>query len=101
NNAGIGIAEWTMDLHGVGSGSAQGLKIVARLAQMHGVRSDVAHLENPLLAEGTLHRQVPLLCVGHNKVPRHLQPENVRGQERAWASASGCWSVHGVLRSIG
>src|SRR6266705_3792573 len=68
---------------------------------MHGVRADVAYLENPLLAEGTLHRQVPLLCVGHNKVPRYLQPENARGQERAWASASGCWSVHGVLRSIG
>src|SRR5215469_4025393 len=79
----------------------QGLKTVARLAQMHSMGSDIAHLENPLLAEGTLHRQVPLLRAGHNKVPRHLQPKNVRGQQRSRASTSGCWSVHSVLRGIG
>src|SRR5256884_6348267 len=73
--------DWSSDVCssdlGVGCGSAQGLKIVARLAQMHGVRSDVAYLENPLLAEGTLHGQVPLLGVGHNKIGRASCRERV------------------------
>src|SRR5689334_9954977 len=77
NHARIWVAKWTVDLHGVCCRGVLGLQAVARFAEMQGVRADVAYLEDPLTAQRMLHRQIPLLCAGHNEMSRYLQPEDI------------------------
>ena len=66
---------------------------------MHRVCSHVAHLENPLLAQVSLNRQVPLLRVRHFEISRHFQREI---EDRRQASrAAGLIRVDRGLRGIG
>src|SRR5689334_19114312 len=87
------IAVGTGNDNRVRHGRSLRLQAVARLSQMHGVRAHIAHLQHPLFAQRALHRQVPLLRAGYNEVPRHGKSEDIGGEKRPGASASGSWSV--------
>jgi len=47
----------------------------------------VADFQNPLAAERTLHCQVPTAGTRHDKVPWHLESEDVGREQRAGASS--------------
>ena len=66
---------------------------------MHGVCSHVAHLENPLLAQVALDRQVPLLRAGHFEISRHFQREIA--DRRQASRAAGLIRVDRSLRGVG
>src|SRR5690242_21766633 len=93
NRARIRVAERAGDFHRICRRGILRLQAIARLAEVHGVSPDVTNLQDPLAAQRTLYRQVPLLRAGHDEMPRHLKTENVRGEERTRASRTCGGSV--------
>src|SRR2546426_12401367 len=57
----------------------QGLDTIAGFSQVDSPCAHVTHLQNPALAEFALYREVPLLRVGHNEVPRDFEDKEILG----------------------
>src|ERR1700730_3548748 len=89
NHTWIRVAERTADLHWVRRSGILRLQSIACLAQVRTLGADIAYLQHPLPPQCSLHRQIPLLGIGHDVMPRNLQAENVAGEERPRASSAG------------
>jgi len=59
------------------------LNASARFAQMHGVRANVANFQNPILAQGMLNGEVPLLGVRNHEMSGNRKAENVLRRQHA------------------
>src|SRR5947209_2569665 len=67
-----GITERAVNRDWIGRRRVLRLQAVAGLAQMCTLGADVPDFQNPLLAERTLQREVPLLRVRHHVMTRNL-----------------------------
>src|SRR5882724_12997790 len=68
----------------VGGSGILRLQCIAGFPEVSALGADIAHFKHPLAAERPLNREVPLLRVGHNEMPRHSEAENSESLERAW-----------------
>src|SRR4029077_5806639 len=100
DHAGTWTAERAADIHGIGRRGGLGLQAVACFAQVRSLSADVPDFENPFLAEGMLHGEIPLLGVGDYVMAGHWQAENIDGRERSRAGAAARISVVRGLRGI-
>src|SRR6266851_4196918 len=66
---------------------------------MHGVGAHVADFQDPLLTQGALQGQVPLLCIGRDEVARNGQAKEELRRNDARAAVRA--SVIGGLRGVG
>src|SRR5712691_11678719 len=68
-----GDATRVCDRERMGGAGIYGLDRIARLTQMDASGSDIANFQDPELSEVALQREVPLLRVGDNEMPRNFE----------------------------
>src|SRR5262249_7564480 len=72
--------------YGLGLSSELRLNIGSCFAQVHGMRSDIPNLKNPLLAQIALQSQVPLLSAWRHEMAWDSEHEQQIGRHQACAS---------------